>query len=100
MADFAEIAELFVADGLAVRATMMGQPCLKAAGALFAARTPGGALAVKLTPERVAEEIAAGHGAAFGPGATPFAKWVAVTHPSAAYGRERALEALELLAGA
>lgn len=100
---FSEIADEWVGLELATRATMMGQPCLKANGSLFACAGPEDSIVVKLGAERVQEEIGVGHGIPYGPNGPhgkAFTQWVQVTHASATYIRERLFEALEGTANA
>lgn len=100
---FSEIADEWVGLELATRAKMMGQPCLKANGSLFACAGPNDSIVVKLGAERVREEIDAGHGIPYGPNGPQgraFKQWVQVTHASSTYARERLFEALEGTASA
>ena len=101
---FSSLAAAFVAQGLATRGTMMGRPCLRAGGTLFASGGSSGsraddALVVKLPEARVQEEIEAGRGVPFAPGGRPFREWMQITDPSPAYARERLFEALEFATG-
>ena len=98
---FSEIADEWVTLELATRANMMGQPCLKAYGSIFACAGPEDSIVVKLGAERVLEEIEAGHGIPYGPtgpGGPAFKQWVQVTHAGSSYVRERLFEALETVA--
>ncbi|MEO0559937.1 MAG: hypothetical protein AAF170_17350 [Bacteroidota bacterium] len=95
---FSDIADEWVGLELATRARMMGQPCLKANGSLFACAGPEDSAVVKLGATRVQEEIDAGHGIPYGPNGPrgkAFKQWVQVTHASSTYVRERLFEALE-----
>ena len=104
---FSALADDFVAQGLATRSTMMGNPCLRSPGrsasdkgALFASGGgPGGALVVKLPAQRVQQEIEAGRGVPFAPGGSPFREWMEVTDPSPSVARELLFEALAFVAG-
>lgn len=99
---FTALADEFVAQRLATRSTMMGNPCLRSPrrsatdkGDLFASGGgPGDALVVKLPAERVQQEVAAGRGVPFAPGGKPFREWVEVTDPSPTLARELLFEAL------
>ena len=93
---FSALADEFVAQGLATRAIMMGNPCLRANGTLFASgQRTSDALVVKLPEARVREEIEAGRGVPFAPAGNPFKQWMEVTDPGPVYARERLFEALE-----
>ncbi|MEM1115964.1 MAG: hypothetical protein AAF845_11475 [Bacteroidota bacterium] len=97
---FSDLADDFVAQGLATRGTMMGRPCLRANGELFASGEGATqALVVKLPAARVQEEIAAGRAVAFAPGGRAFREWIEVTDPSEAHARELMFEALAFVAG-
>lgn len=99
-ATFTALADDFVAQGLAVWGTMMGHACLRAEGTMFAcAGRRGDTVVVKLTADRVQEEIEADRGVPFAPGGHPFKQWLEITDPSATYARERLFEALEFAVG-
>ena len=64
------------------RSTMMGYPCVRRAGRVFASfDTPADALVVKLSRERVAELIADGSGEPFTPNGRVFREWVMIPEP-------------------
>jgi hypothetical protein len=66
------------------RSTMMGLPCLRVDGALFASwdrRT--GHLVVKLPQERVDDLVGAGRAEPFAPAGRRFRQWAAIPHAQA-----------------
>jgi hypothetical protein len=76
---FWSLAEPLLARADVERSTMMGLPCLRVAGAFFAAcdrRT--GDLLVKLPESRVDELIESGRAHAFAPAGRRFRQWAAV----------------------
>jgi hypothetical protein len=80
--------------------TMMGFPCLRAAGAFFAScdhRT--GDLIVKLPRERVQQLIAAGDGEPFAPAGRTFREWVLIDDRDQARWTALINEALAFVTG-
>ena len=79
---FWDLVEPMYADPAVQRSTMMGLPCVRLDGRFFASLDRrSGALLVKLPRQRVAQLIAAGHGAAFAPAGRVFREWVAIPQP-------------------
>lgn len=78
------------------RASMMGHPCLKVDGQIFASSDRDGEiLTVKLPADRVAALIAEGVGTPFAPGGRAFGKWVTLTAPGTDRGIALVDEAYE-----
>jgi hypothetical protein len=79
---FWDLAEPLYADPAVSRSTMMGLPCLRHSGRFFASLDRrNGALLVKLSADRVAALIGAGHGEPFAPAGRVFRDWVAIPKP-------------------
>jgi hypothetical protein len=79
---FEELVEPMYVDPAVQRSTMMGLPCVRLHGQFFASfDRRGGALLVKLPPERVNQLIAAGEGEPFAPAGRTFREWVALPQP-------------------
>jgi hypothetical protein len=69
-------------DPVVGRSTMMGLPCVRRAGRVFAAfDTSSDSLVVKLPRERVAALIAGGTGEPFAPNGRVFREWVTIPEP-------------------
>ena len=98
---FWSLAEPLVARSGVERSTMMGLPCLRVAGAFFAAcdrRT--GALLVKLPEARVDELVDSGRAHAFAPAGRRFRQWAAIPVDRCRSWRGLLDEAFHFVAGA
>jgi hypothetical protein len=78
-AQFWDVAEPLLDQPGIERSTMMGLPCLRVHGALFAScDRRSGDLLVKLPEQRVDELVAAGRAHSFAPAGRRFREWAAV----------------------
>lgn len=85
-----ELTDDLLYDPAIGRATMMGHPCVRLAGAFLASYDPqADAMVVKLPRDRVAELVADGQGEPFAPAGRVFREWVSL--PRADRGLWRAL---------
>lgn len=76
---FWDAVEPFLAEDGVEEGTLMGFACVRVHGEFFAMpKHDTGQLVVKLPAERVAELVADGTGAPFGPGDKVFKEWVLV----------------------
>ena len=74
-----ELTDDLLYDPAVGRATMMGHPCVRLAGAFLASYDPqGDAMVVKLPRERVAELVESGRGEPFAPAGKVFREWVTI----------------------
>ncbi|TMR02166.1 MmcQ/YjbR family DNA-binding protein [Actinomadura soli] len=79
---FWDLVEPTLTDPAVTRSTMMGLPCVRHHGRLFAALdTRNQTLVVKLPQEQVAQLIAQGVGEPFAPAGRTFREWVALPAP-------------------
>ena len=77
--EFWDVAGPLQAEGLIAEGTIMGGPCLRAAGEFVAMpHHKGPGLVVKLPRERVAELIDDGVGQPFAPAGKVFGEWVLI----------------------
>ncbi len=91
-----ELTDDLLYDPAIGRATMMGHPCVRLAGAFLASYDPqGDALVVKLPRERVTELVTSGRGEAFAPAGRVFREWVSVPTVDAQLWRDLLAEAVE-----
>ena len=74
-----ELTDDLLYDPAIGRATMMGYPCVRLAGAFLASYDDrAGCLVVKLPRERVAELVELGQGDPFAPAGKVFREWVSI----------------------
>ncbi len=77
--EFWDAATPLLAEGLIDEGTIMGGPCVRAAGEFVGMpHHKGAGLVVKLPKERVDELIAAGEGQSFAPAGKVFKEWVLI----------------------
>jgi len=91
-----ELTDDLLYDPAIGRATMMGHPCVRLAGAFLASYDPAGdALVVKLPRDRVSALVEGGHGESFAPAGRVFREWVSLPQPDRELWRALLAEAVE-----
>ena len=91
-----ELTDDLLYDPAVGRATMMGHPCVRLAGAFLASYDPAGdALVVKLPRGRVGELVASGQGESFAPAGRVFREWVSLPDADRELWRTLLAEAVE-----